>query len=165
MRTTANACAFDKAMSAAVKAGKEWEGRKLRTLRDQLKRDAYEDRLCRHMLTGRVAYRKCGNDFHCETCEFDQNLEDVLGIEPEGEVLLTEASGYHFSDRYYHHEGHAWARVEYAGRVRIGMDEFAANLLGRADGWDLPGIGHRLVRSLPALALTRGAHRAALLSR
>lgn len=159
-----HSCTFDKAISSALKAGREWEGRRLSSLRERLKHDSYEDRLCRHMLAGRVAYRKCANDFDCKTCEFDQNLEDVIGLEPEGEVVLREAAGYRYPGLYYYYGGHTWARVEYGGRVRIGLDEFAAKLFGRPDGWELPEIGHRIVQSGPAFSLVRGSCRAELLS-
>jgi len=45
---------------------------------------------------------------------------------------------------YYFHRGHTWARIESGGYIRIGMDDFALKLLGRADGYDLPLMGKEL---------------------
>ncbi len=42
------------------------------------------------------------------------------------------------------HPGHAWARVEGVDTVTVGMDDFAAKLLGSADSISLPKLGSRV---------------------
>lgn len=160
-----NNCQFDKAMAAAVKAGSsKQEGEPARSFRHKSKDYGYMDRQCRHMLSGRVEVRKCGNDFRCDVCEFDQMLEDIDAVYPMGAVPLTEVNGYRYSDSYYYHGGHAWARLEYGGRVRVGMDDFALKLLGRPDGWELPKIGDKVRQANPGFALKRDKNWADVLS-
>jgi glycine cleavage system H lipoate-binding protein len=42
------------------------------------------------------------------------------------------------------HRGHTWARDEGGGVLRVGIDDFAAKLLGRAEALRLPASGSRL---------------------
>ncbi len=42
------------------------------------------------------------------------------------------------------HPGHAWARLEGVDTVTVGMDDFAAKLLGSADSISLPKLGSRV---------------------
>jgi glycine cleavage system H lipoate-binding protein len=42
------------------------------------------------------------------------------------------------------HPGHAWAKLEGVDSVVVGMDEFAAKLLGSADSISLPKLGSRV---------------------
>lgn len=42
------------------------------------------------------------------------------------------------------HPGHAWARVDGGDTVTVGMDDFAAKLLGSADSISLPKLGSRV---------------------
>jgi glycine cleavage system H lipoate-binding protein len=53
-------------------------------------------------------------------------------------------------DGYYFHQGHGWVVPEEAGVVRVGMDDFAQKLLGRASGLALPAVGARLAQGEPA---------------
>ena len=45
------------------------------------------------------------------------------------------------TDDYYLHQGHAWARLEDIGKVRVGLDDFSQKLLGPADEIRLPQVG------------------------
>jgi glycine cleavage system H protein len=45
---------------------------------------------------------------------------------------------------YLFHPGHAWAAPEGAGLFRIGMDDFAQQLVGEPSALDLPSPGHHL---------------------
>jgi glycine cleavage system H lipoate-binding protein len=159
-----NNCRFDKAMSAAVNAEKGKKKAPVPSLSDSLKREEYSKRMCRHVLTGRVDARQCGNDFRCDICEFDQMLDDVDAVYPTGKVPIVEVHGYSYADTYYYHDGHAWARVEYGGRVRMGLDDFALKLLGSPDGLDLPGPGKQLVQGDRAFTLKKGGNRAEVLA-
>lgn len=49
-------------------------------------------------------------------------------------------------DGLYFHQGHAWVAPEDEGVMRVGLDDFAQKLLGRASGVVLPGVGARLAQ-------------------
>lgn len=53
----------------------------------------------------------------------------------------------------HYHPGHAWARVEADGYVRVGMDDFSRKLVGPLAGVRLPAPGARVEQSEPAWAL------------
>jgi glycine cleavage system H lipoate-binding protein len=53
----------------------------------------------------------------------------------------------------YYHPGHAWARVEPDGSVRIGMDDFARKLVGPLARVRLPSPGTPVEQSEPAWAV------------
>ena len=54
--------------------------------------------------------------------------------------------------------GHAWARLEPDGRVRIGLDDFSRKALGKIHGVELPGEGVEVSRGEPLFAVRRGEH-------
>ncbi len=56
-------------------------------------------------------------------------------------------------DDYYYHQGHSWAAPEAGGIARVGIDDFAAKLLGRPGAVALPRIGQRLTAGEPGWAL------------
>jgi CheY-like chemotaxis protein len=60
--------------------------------------------------------------------------------------------------------GHAWARIESSGQVRIGLDDFARKALGPIDRLEPPARGGRAVRGEPLFSVVRGPHRARFLS-
>lgn len=99
------------------------------------------ERKCRHMLSGWVPSMYCINGFQCARCEYDQLWEERALAEPTDAVSTHNAAGFEVADGYYFHNGHTWARVEYGGRVRVGLDDFASCLFGRADEFRLPGLG------------------------
>jgi glycine cleavage system H lipoate-binding protein len=158
-----NNCQYDKAMTAAVKSAKEGAPAKP-SFREKAKLQSYMERECRHMMSGRVAVRKCGNDYRCDVCDFDQSMDEIDSVYPIGLVPIVEVNGYRYSDSYYYHRGHAWARVEYGGRARIGLDDFALKLLGRPDRLELPGPGRHVSRDEPFFALMREGHAADVLA-
>jgi CheY-like chemotaxis protein/glycine cleavage system H lipoate-binding protein len=51
--------------------------------------------------------------------------------------------------------GHAWARIEPSGQVRIGLDDFAGQVLGNIEGLELPAVGSDLRRGDALLTLHR----------
>ena len=77
-------------------------------------------------------------------------MEDVHGVKvPQGVYL---------------HQGHAWVGMASGGQVRIGMDAFAARLLGPMEQIDLPLMGKPLQRDRVDIRLNRGDLNAGLLS-
>ncbi len=128
--------------------------------RRTLERRPIESRKCRHMLTGRVALKYCANNFDCARCAYDQMLEDT---QPELEACdpsTNVVAGFSLPDQHYFHRGHSWARVEYGGRVRCGVDDFAMRLLGPPDQIELPALGQPVGLSLGDIRLQRGEHKA-----
>ena len=48
------------------------------------------------------------------------------------------------ADDYYYHQGHTWAAPENKETIRVGVDDFAQKLVGKAASMDLPKIGDKL---------------------
>jgi glycine cleavage system H lipoate-binding protein len=138
-------CGFDKAMTRQKKYG--WTAAGLnRPAAGMGRLERWRDtppgeRYCRHMLTGRVSYKLCIHQYNCADCAYDQMLDDESLAGPAGDVQMTYAAGFKLPAGYYFHPGHVWARVEYGGRVRVGLDDFAARLFGPADEFRLPPLG------------------------
>jgi glycine cleavage system H lipoate-binding protein len=148
-------CAFDKAMT---KTGRHGSWRKAMT------HLPYTQRECRHMLTGRVEYRFCANNYQCHMCEFDQGLEEKdLMVEP-GTVHPANIAGFQMADDYYYHRGHSWARLEHGGFARVGIDDFALRLLGCPTDIELPKIGSHLEQTEVGWTLQRNGNMAGMLS-
>ena len=132
-------CKYDLGMYKRVEQGKQisWQ--------DAMRRRPNLDRICRHSLTHRIEKRACAYDYQCAGCDFDQFFEDVWVTKtpgPLGEV--QEIKGFDVPMGHYFHNGHAWARIESGGYIRVGMDDFSLKLLGRADAFNLPLMGKEL---------------------
>ncbi|MFO7646439.1 MAG: glycine cleavage system protein H [Desulfosarcina sp.] len=157
-------CAFDRKIQADFEARGGSTGpvtvdpisTRLRLLMNQRK--------CRHMLSGRIAYKLCGHGYDCVRCPYDQMLEDNTLQTPLGEPLCDQASGFNVARDYYYHPGHTWARVEYGGRVRVGMDDFSLRLLGPQEKIELPRLGETVTQNRPQAKIARGGHSARPLS-
>ena len=75
---------------------------------------------------------------HREKYEFP-----VAGTEPAGTPAET-AAGVTLPASLAYHPGHTWALNEGNGHIRVGVDEFAAALLGQIDHFELPKRGRWL---------------------
>ncbi len=156
-----NSCKFDKAMQKALaagnKAGPDWT----EVLRNQP--DA-ESRICRHVLTGRAEPGKlCTNNYECNHCAFDQWLEET-DVYAAGAPAFREAAGYRVADDYYYHMGHGWARVEHGGYIRMGFDDFAVKVFGKANRVEVPRLGATVAQNRPGWAFGRDGNTAEMLS-
>jgi glycine cleavage system H lipoate-binding protein len=122
-------------------------------------------RPCRHALMGRIdAPKICTMNYECYHCPFDQMLDDLeLGLFAEA-PNYRKVSGYRMAEGYYYHMGHAWARFEHGGRVRVGSDDFSNRVLGAPQTLDLPPLGADLKQNEVGWSLSRGEHKAAVLS-
>jgi glycine cleavage system H lipoate-binding protein len=158
-------CAFDTAMSKALERQDSLSAKQVQeSWRDRMRLRYGDQRECRHMLSGRVQYKICSNDFRCDICEFDQSLDDVELSQHLGRPAVHQIMGYRVPDNYYYHRGHGWARVEYGGRVRLGLDDFALKLVGPVDEYVFPSLGQRLRQSEPGFRLARESNEAEVLS-
>lgn len=152
-------CKYDTGMHKKASSGKQlsWQ--------DAMRRLPELHRVCRHSLTGRIANRACAYDYQCSKCDFDQYFEEVLAakIAPVPEEI-HQVKGFAVPMNHFFHNGHAWARIESGGNLRIGMDDFALKLLGAADAFDLPLMGKELDPGAAGWGLRRKDNQADVLS-
>jgi len=130
-------CPFDHAMTRAMEKKPE----KTVSWREVYRKKPYNQKECRHMLSGKIQFRLCGNSYQCHACEFDQMLEEEQRHMPVAKAVPHVVSGFQVADGYYYHRGHSWARVEHGGLVRVGMDDFSMRLLGYLSEFRLPKLG------------------------
>jgi glycine cleavage system H lipoate-binding protein len=140
------------------RAPADWRAAEARELRDPFQMK------CRHMLSGRVSYKYCINEYDCDRCAYNQLIEDEVLAEQLSRSRQTVLSGFALAANYYYHIGHAWVRVEYGGRVRVGLDDFASRLFGPFERVELPHMGSALRQGEPGFGLVRGERRAECLS-
>jgi len=155
-------CAVYKRMKKVVTEGRLKDGRApadWRVSDASMLRGPFQMK-CRHMLSGRVSYKYCINEYDCDHCAYNQMIEDEVLAGQLSRSRQTVVSGFALAANYYYHIGHAWARVEYGGRVRVGLDDFAARLFGPFDRVDLPKMGFVLRQGQPGFSLVRGNLRA-----
>jgi glycine cleavage system H lipoate-binding protein len=152
-------CKYDHAMDQKVAKGKQtsWQ--------EAMKRRPDLDRVCRHSLTGRIEKRMCAYDYECGKCDFDQYFEDVWTTKAKTfPVELQNVKGFDVPMGYYFNNGHAWARIESGGCIRVGLDDFALKVLGQADAFDLPLTGKELDQNKVGWGLRRRDNLADVLS-
>ncbi len=161
-------CPLDKKIQQDIAAGKlkDAQGRPAVSWRDPAYwvKLSQNQKKCRHMLTGRVPVKYCTNAFNCAKCPYDELIEQEDLLEPANGVGWEVISGFALAQNYYYHRGHAWARVEYGGRIRVGLDDFALRLVGPVDEFKLPELGAVTRQSEPEVGLARGELRAETLS-
>jgi bidirectional [NiFe] hydrogenase diaphorase subunit len=118
-----------------------------------------ERRLCRYMRMGIVSHKICPNDYRCGQCEYDQEMEDMMGSHPvlaarpgqarrrariEGLTYLPTVA--------YHPQGHTWVRR--VGEVlKVGLDAFRVAFLGAVTRIELPAVGTEISRGEPVLGV------------
>jgi len=86
--------------------------------------------------------------------------------EPRFEPAL-EASfvdGFLVPGGFRYHPGHSWALHERKRRVRVGVDEFAAALMGRVERIELPRLGVWIRQGQKAMQFFRDGEKAEMLS-
>ncbi len=152
-------CKYDLGMQKSVEKGKQisWQ--------DAMRRRSDLDRICRHSLTNRIDRRLCAYDYQCSTCDFDQFFEDVWTTKTKNiPYEVQQVKGFDVPMGFYFHEGHTWARIESGGYIRIGLDDFALKLLGKADALDLPLMGKELDMDNVGWGLKRKENQADVLS-
>jgi glycine cleavage system H lipoate-binding protein len=152
-------CKYDLGMRGKVAQGKaiSWQ--------DAMRRRPELERVCRHSLTNRIASRACAYDYQCGSCDFDQFFEDVWSAKAKTSPdEVRDIRGFEVPMNHYFHNGHTWARIESGGFIRIGLDDFALKVLGKADGLDLPLMGKELDQGAVGWGLKRKDNLADVLS-
>ena len=121
-------------------------------------------RKCRYMITGEVGRKICPNAYECGNCAFDQMMQERI----QAQVLPIHArnyvGGFELAEDIYYHEGHTWARPEYGGRVRVGLNDFAQKLVGKVGRIELPDIGHSIKQGEVGFRVRRNGESAQVLS-
>ena len=169
-----NGCRFDKALRHLAEenrkrssAGAAVPGRRGRIVywADKLRELPAQRRPCLHHLKGRIGFRACTNDYLCSNCEFDQYFQDEYTVhavlKPVG---MQDVQGIKIPQGIYLHRGHTWVGMASGGQVRIGLDAFAARLLGPMDRIDLPLMGKPLQRDQVGIRMNRGDLKTGLLA-
>jgi glycine cleavage system H lipoate-binding protein len=152
-------CKYDNAMAQKAAKGKQLTWQAAMKLRPDM------DRVCRHSLTNRIEKRVCAYDYECSTCDFDQFFEDVWTTKSTSlPQEVQQIKGFDVPMGYYFHNGHAWARIESGGYIRVGLDDFALKVLGEADALDLPLMGKELDQGKVGWGLKRKDNLADVLS-
>ncbi|MFC1881110.1 glycine cleavage system protein H [Thermodesulfobacteriota bacterium] len=152
-------CKYDHAMESKAAKGKQL------TWQNAMRRLPDMDRVCRHSLTNRIDRRACAYDYKCATCDFDQFFEDVWTTKSKSMPFeVQQVKGFDVPMGFYFHDGHAWARIESGGCIRIGLDDFALKVLGKADALDLPLMGKELDQGKAGWGLKRKDNLADVLS-
>ena len=152
-------CKYDHAMGQKAAKGKQMSWQDAMKLRPDM------DRVCRHSLTNRINRRTCAYDYECAKCDFDQFFEDVWTTKSKSMPNeVQQVKGFDVPMNYYFHNGHAWARIESGGYIRVGLDDFALKVLGEADGLDLPLMGKELDQGKAGWGLKRRENLADVLS-
>ncbi len=154
-----NTCKYDLGMKKRVEDGKQisWQ--------DALRKRPGIDRTCRHSLTHRIEKRVCSFNYNCSNCDFDQFFEEVWTAKAKSIPFeVQNVKGFDLPMDYFFHTGHTWARIENGGYIRIGLDDFALKLLGKADALDLPLMGKELDKDRVGWGLKRKENLADVLS-
>jgi glycine cleavage system H lipoate-binding protein len=159
-------CRFDKVLRRLAEenrkqsaSGSSVPGRRGRIIywADKLKGLPAHRRPCLHHLKGRIEFRACTNDYQCSNCEFDQYFQDQYTVHAVLKpVKMKDVQGIKIPQGVYLHQGHAWVGMASGGQVRIGLDAFAARLLGPLDRIDLPLMGKPLKRDQVGIRMNRG---------
>ncbi len=77
---------------------------------------------------------------------------------------MSMVGGFRAPANLAYHPGHAWAMKESHRLVRIGLDDFAARVVGQIDRIDLPARGRWLRQGERGWTVARGSHRFEMLS-
>lgn len=85
-------------------------------------------------------------------------------ITEEAPMPLSMVGGFKMPAHLSYHAGHAWALKESRNTVRVGLDDFAARLIGHLDQLQLPARGRWLRQGEKAWTVVRGDHRFEMLS-
>lgn len=152
-------CKYDQGMLKQVKKGKQISWQQAMSKKSAL------DRVCRHSLTNRIEHRSCAYDYQCQKCDFDQLFEDVMAAKTKSIPHdVQQVKGFDVPLNYYFHKGHAWAKIESGGYIRVGLDDFALKVLGKADALELPLMGKELDQNRPGWRLRKKNNHADVLS-
>ncbi len=128
---------------------------------------------CVWMDAGIVAYKICDRNLDCEHCPLDMSLrgESRLPKAPPEEAgedaavsFYQPLSQFRLDARRFYHPGHAWVAVETPARVKIGLDDFLAVVLGAIDAVSLPRVAESVEAGKAFAEIIQGPHCFSVLS-
>ncbi len=70
--------------------------------------------------------------------------------------LMARDSGFEIPKGYFFHLGHSWANNEGRQNARVGLDSFAANLLGKVDRIEVAGLNRWVRQGQRIATITSG---------
>ena len=85
-------------------------------------------------------------------------------LAPAIAVAPVWVAGYQIPDELHYHRGHTWAHQVGPDTVVVGLDDFARQLIGQAEGLELPPVGSRLRQGAPGFAIHLDGRSASLLA-
>jgi glycine cleavage system H lipoate-binding protein len=166
-------CAYDHAMQVKVARQKEAvlteaveaaPERFTETWVERMMQLPASRRKCRYMITGEVSRKICPNAYECGNCSFDQMMQERLQSEVLPVHARSHVAGFELAEDIYYHEGHTWAKPEYGGRVRVGLNDFGQKLVGKVGRVELPDIGHHVEQGEAGFLVRRNGDSARVLS-
>lgn len=83
---------------------------------------------------------------------------------PVRRMLPSYVSGFELPENCRYHPGHTWAVQESPALVRVGLDDFAARLVGKIDSIILPKRGQWIRQGQKFATIIRGGNKADLVS-
>lgn len=92
------------------------------------------------------------------------SLADRLRARAEADPAGSRVAGFRHAPDVAVHPGHTWARRTGTGMARVGVDDFAAHLIGRPERIDTPAIGSTVRAGRPLLSFQRGRRKVQLVS-
>jgi len=93
----------------------------------------------------------------------DEMLQAAAGAQPS-EPRIHQELGFGIPKDYSFHPGHTWAIDEGRQNARIGIDSFAANLLGKIDRVEVVGVNRWVRQGQKLMTVTSGNTSVDLLS-
>ena len=103
-----------------------------------------DQRKCRYMLMGEISYKICPNGFRCGECSFDQMMQDRIQPAFVNVQEVPKVEGFDLPENLFYFRNHLWLHLERNGMFRIGIDDFARRMIGKANGIGLPAVGSKL---------------------
>jgi glycine cleavage system H lipoate-binding protein len=147
-------CDFDMAMSNRAKKDKValqdnkpvvGDKKQITEWMEEFRHLPADQRKCRYMLSGEVSHKICPNSFRCGDCSFDQMMQDRLQPTMVRDMeALDKVAGFYMHEGLYYFRNHTWIELERNGKYRIGIDDFAGRIIGKAKGIKLPAVGKDL---------------------
>jgi glycine cleavage system H lipoate-binding protein len=135
-------CEFDQAL--LDQSGAYTESPMVVKAIERLRQLPASERKCRYMLTGDFSYKICSNNYECWHCAVDQYVQDTIEADPylqKRRQRLTKkekkVKGFTIREDFYYLPNHIWIKVE-GEVVKIGIDDFAARLIGKMENVELP---------------------------
>ena len=94
-----------------------------------------------------------------------QQQEPVLAVaRSASRAAGTLRSWFEVPEGFHFHRGHTWAQPEEDGLLRVGMDDFAQQLIGAPSALHLPSVGDQLAQGEKGWQLQVNEHEVNLLS-